>query len=198
MASRRSRFRSSIVIAALVVVAAACGSDSATDVTSGGDGPTTTRAATAAPGSGADGSAPVAGTASLPSIDVLELASGDTVDLAALAEAGRPTLLWFWAPHCTFCRAEAPELLELSATHAGQLQILGIGAQDTIDEAYDFLDDTRTGDLRMIWDRSGQSWRHYGVTSQPTIVVLGADGEETGRWFRDFDADAILDAAGLT
>jgi hypothetical protein len=35
----------------------------------------------------------------LPAIEVLDVASGTSVDLGSLVPADRPTLLWFWAPH---------------------------------------------------------------------------------------------------
>ncbi len=183
--------------AAVVVGVAACGADpespsTAPPVTEAQDSPDGTT-----DGSTTTSAAPAAARPDLPAIDVVELASGDTVDLTALATAGRPSLLWFWAPHCTVCRREAPDLLAFAEAHGDEIQILGLGAQDSLEEAYGFLDDTGTHDLRMVWDATGQSWIHHGVTSQPTIIVLGADGQVAGEWYRDFDADGILAAAGL-
>lgn len=182
-------------LAGLVALAAACGSDGTTTAAGGPAAPTTTAApSTDTPATEAPG--PAAG-ADLPAIDVVDLASGDEVDLQSLAQPGRPTLLWFWAPHCTICRREAPELLAFEAAHRDDIDILGVGAQDTLDEAYGFLDDTDTHGLAMVWDESGQSWIHHGVTSQPTVIVLDADGQVAGTWFRDFDVDGILAAAGV-
>ncbi len=42
--------------------------------------------------------APTAAAVQLPSIDVVDLATGQTADLATFAKPG-PTLVWFWAPH---------------------------------------------------------------------------------------------------
>lgn len=138
-----------------------------------------------------------AANAALPDLQVVRVASGATAQLRTLAVAGKPTLLWFWAPHCTFCRAEAPALLEFAKTYGDQVQILGLGAQDNLDQAVDFLADTSTQKLEMVWDASGKSWLHYKVTNQPTVVVLDAQGKVTKTWFRHFDAKAILDAVGL-
>lgn len=134
----------------------------------------------------------------LPDLQVVRVASNETVALQQLAPAGKPVVLWFWAPHCTFCRAEAPELLAFEKTHGQQVTVLGLGAQDDLDQAVDFLADTSTGDLEMVWDRTGKSWLHFKVTNQPTVVVVDADGKVTKKWFRDFDEKAILAAAGLT
>lgn len=191
------RSRAVALALTIALTVAACGSDGASTVA----GPTTT-GATAPPTTATDGRAPsttpgASTVADLPAIDVVDLATGEEVDLQSLAQPGRPTLLWFWAPHCTTCRREAPDVLAFEAAHADQIDLLGLGAQDTLDEAYGFLDDTGTHDLTMVWDRSGQSWIHHGVTSQPTVIVLDASGEVAGTWFRDFDVDGILAAAGL-
>jgi len=133
----------------------------------------------------------------LPDLTVVRVASGKTAQLPTLAEAGKPTLLWFWAPHCTFCRAEAPDLLAFAKAHGSQVQILGLGAQDDLNQAVDFLADTSTQNLEMVWDKTGKSWLHFKVTNQPTVIVLDAKGKVTKTWFRHFDANAILAAAGL-
>ncbi len=133
----------------------------------------------------------------LPDVQVIQVATGKSAPLRSLAPAGKPMLLWFWAPHCTFCRAEAPELLAFEKAYGDKIQILGLGAQDDLDQAVDFLADTSTQDLEMVWDKAGETWLHFKVTNQPTVLVIGADGKVSKKWFRDFDADAILKAAGL-
>ncbi len=133
----------------------------------------------------------------LPDVQVVQVATGKTTELRSLAVAGKPMLLWFWAPHCTFCRAEAPELLAFEKAHGDRIQILGLGAQDDLDQAVDFLSDTSTQKLQMVWDKAGKTWRHFQVTSQPTVLVIDADGQVSKKWFRDFDSGGILAAAGL-
>lgn len=133
----------------------------------------------------------------VPSVDVVVLSSGATANLRSLATPGKPTLIWFWAPHCSFCRREAPDLLSFSAAHGAKVAILGVGAQDSLSEAHDFVGDTSTAGLKMTWDSSGRSWRHYRVTNQPTVIVLGADGRAKKTWFREFKPDEILAAAGV-
>ncbi len=185
----------------LVLIAAACGG--APEVTGGtapqaGDEPVPT--VTAPPTTPAAGRPTPTGSVpppDVPAVDVVALRDDSTVDLRSLVVAGRPTLLWFWAPHCSFCRREAPELLAFAADHGADIDTIGVGAQDSLDEAYAFLDETGTGDLGMVWDATGRSWIHYGVTNQPTVILLGADGQIAGTWFRDFAPDEILAASGL-
>jgi len=195
MQHHTGRARLAAVATALLVLAAGCGSGGADERTSAA-GPTTTNVdPTGSPATGTGGAA--APRPDVPSVEVQLLSADTAVDLRSLVTPGRPTVLWFWAPHCTFCRREAPDLLAFAAEHDADIDILGVGAQDSLDEARAFLDETGTDGLTMVWDRTGESWVHYGVTSQPTVLVLGPDGSVTRTWFRDFQPDEILAAAGL-
>lgn len=203
----RSRLRAVSLLASVVVVLAACGGggDDDADVSAGGteitnpDAPDASEPSAPTESSAPEATTPPTGEATfLPDIEVVDVASGDTVALRSLASADRPTLLWFWAPHCTFCIREAPDVLALAASHGDELQILGLGAQDDLGQAADFLETTGTGELDMVWDATGETWIHFGVTNQPTVVVVSPDGEVQATWFREFDEAGILAAAGLS
>lgn len=134
----------------------------------------------------------------LPDIDVLHVPTGSTVSLRSQLVADTPTLLWFWAPHCTFCMREAPKLKAFAEKYGDKIRVLGVGAQDTRGQAADFVESTETQNLAMLWDQSGESWISFNVTNQPTVIVLSRDGDQRARFFRNFDEDAILKAAGLS
>ncbi|WP_419925819.1 hypothetical protein [Candidatus Poriferisocius sp.] len=94
---RAPRTRLIALAIAVALGAAACGDSTAP--------PTATPATTApteAPAPAAE-SAPQteapAPASDLPSVDVVDLATGDTVNLAGFAPSDRPIVLWFWAPH---------------------------------------------------------------------------------------------------
>ncbi len=172
----------------------ACGSGDSSGAAAPRGGP-------AVSGGSTTGAAPPAGSArnkTLFDVDVVRVSSGQTTNLEQLSKEGKPTLLWFWAPHCSICRAEAPKVLAFAAEHGDDIQIIGLGAQDSYAQAEGFLEDTGTQGLEMVWDKTGSSWVHYEVTNQPTVIVVGADGEQKKKLFRDFDEDGILQAAGLT
>ena len=46
-----------------------------------------------------EGAGPDRSNSILPSVDLTDVRTGGTVDLAALVPAEQPLLLWFWAPH---------------------------------------------------------------------------------------------------
>ncbi|MGQ0625532.1 MAG: TlpA family protein disulfide reductase [Sporichthyaceae bacterium] len=133
--------------------------------------------------------------AGLPAIDVVRVSTGESVPLKSVAVAGKPTLLWFWAPHCPFCEAEAPDILSFQREHGADVHVIGMGAQDDLQQAEDFVARTLTAGLPMIWDARGSSWVHFRVTNQPAILVLSPEGKVTGRWFREYDEAGILRAA---
>ncbi|MGQ0624540.1 MAG: thioredoxin-like domain-containing protein [Sporichthyaceae bacterium] len=131
----------------------------------------------------------------LPDISVVQVATGQSIDLRSLAVAGKPTLLWFWAPHCPFCKAEAPKVLDFQAKYGDEIEVIGLGAQDDLGQAEGFLAETKTSGLQMVWDESGKSWVHFRVTNQPTVIVLNPSGKVTKTAFREFDEVAIREAA---
>lgn len=130
----------------------------------------------------------------LPDVEVVRMSSGEKVPLGSLHTAGKATLLWFWAPHCTFCKAEAPKLVDFEKKHGTEVAVLGLGAQDDLDQAEGFVRQTSTTGLEMVWDASGESWVNYKVTNQPTVIVLDKDGKVVKTWFREFDEREILAA----
>jgi hypothetical protein len=44
----------------------------------------------------------------------------------------------------------------------------------------------------MLWDPSFESWSAFAITGQPTVVLLGTDGRELGRWFGAIPEDEVL------
>jgi thiol-disulfide isomerase/thioredoxin len=75
---------------------------------------------TPAPGGGPDG-ADTALDFHGPTVD------GQEFDGAALA--GTPVVLWFWAPWCTICRAEAPDVAAVAAEYAGRVEVIGVAGR---------------------------------------------------------------------
>ncbi|MGD9750979.1 MAG: hypothetical protein AB7W59_08295 [Acidimicrobiia bacterium] len=88
------RARLSALAAAGALTLAACGGSG------GGDGADTAAATPAGPAvAGPAVAGPAATTSPLPSVNVVDVVSGDTVQLAGLLPAAKPTLVWMWAPH---------------------------------------------------------------------------------------------------
>lgn len=70
-----------------------------------------------------------------------------------------------------------------------------MGAQDNLDLAADFLAATGVSTPLMIWDPGFESWIYYGVTGQPTAILVDAEGNPIQGWRGRFDTDEVLQLA---
>lgn len=157
-----ARLRLALASTALLVLTA-CG------------GGASTTAADGQAGSGAGrGSTGAAAAATAPALTASTL-SGGTFDLATVSD--RPTVLWFWAPWCTICRAEAPEIAAAVDRLGDEVRVLGVPGRGAEDDMQAFVDDTGVGDLEHVVDADGQIWSAYGVISQPAFAFIDASGE---------------------
>lgn len=167
-----------LVLAALVplaVLLGACGQDVATsDAPAPADTSTPSSAATGTP---APEEASGSNTKATP--ELLDFTSttvgGEAFEGASLA--GRPTVLWFWAPWCPTCRGQIPQVEQLASDHAGDLNVIGIGSLDSAEAISDFAGDVEG--LTHLEDVEGELWKRFEVTEQSSFVVLDADGTVT-------------------
>jgi thiol-disulfide isomerase/thioredoxin len=104
---------------------------------------------------------------------------GTTLDgrpFDAMTLAGTPVVLWFWAPWCTICRAEAPDVAAVAAEYAGRATFVGVPGRGEAADMHEFVADTGTDGLTHVVDADGSLWQRFGVVSQPAYVFIGADG----------------------
>jgi thiol-disulfide isomerase/thioredoxin len=135
-----------------------------------------------------------------PETSVTELAStvptlaGDgEFDLAALADADKPTLLWFWAPWCPTCNAQAPSIERLGAE--GALTVVAIGGRDKAPAGREFAAKHNLTAPTLLFDESMRVWEAYRIVGQPVAVLLDRDGVERRRWFGPLDNRAVVATA---
>jgi thiol-disulfide isomerase/thioredoxin len=171
---------------AAAVLLAACGGEQATtaastDPSDGGSaadadtsgaaasdpaGPDTAEPSTApseAPGSGSAGSFTAA------------TLGGGELDSASLA--GRDAVLWFWAPWCTVCRAEADDVVAAASALDGRVEVIGVAGRGEVSEMEGFVADTDTGGLTHVVDVDGSIWTSYEVIAQPAFAFLDDSGD---------------------
>lgn len=122
---------------------------------------------------GDDGTGDSAEAASAPEFSAETL---DGVELVS-ADLQGPTVLWFWAPWCTICRAEAPGVVDAATTLGDDVTVIGVAGRGEVDAMDEFVGETGTGSLTHVVDDDGSIWAAYGVTSQPAFAFIGADGE---------------------
>lgn len=96
-------------------------------------------------------------------------------DVASLA--GKDVVLWFWAPWCTACRAEAPSINEIVERFGADVEIIGVAGRSDVASMRSFIDDTGTGGMMHIADESGGVWSSFGVFAQPAFAFINDTGE---------------------
>ncbi len=127
-------------------------------------------------GGSARGAAPeVAAPAEGPPVFTATTLSGGQFDSRA-AFGARPTVLWFWAPWCTICRAEALEVRRVAQELGGQVSVVGVAGRGEQAAMREFVAQTGTEDLVHVVDSDGTVWSSFGVVAQPAFAFVGADG----------------------
>jgi thiol-disulfide isomerase/thioredoxin len=100
---------------------------------------------------------------------------GSAFDAASLA--GKPTLLWFWAPWCATCASEAQVVGMLPAEYGDRLAIVGIAGMGANKDMHEFVADLEVGMVPHLDDEAGVIWRKFGVTEQSTYVLVDRSGK---------------------
>jgi thiol-disulfide isomerase/thioredoxin len=92
---------------------------------------------------------------------------------------GQPTIIWFWAPWCPNCKAEAPAILDALDELPDGVQAIGIPGQSDVAAMQKFVDDYGLGAMPQIVDADGTLWANFLVAYQPATVLIAADGTFT-------------------
>jgi thiol-disulfide isomerase/thioredoxin len=127
---------------------------------------------------GCAGPARVPAAAPAPVADTLAFA-GRTLDGAAFDArtlAGRPTILWFWAPWCATCASEAQSINDLRTEYGDRLGILGIAGMGDNKAMHQFVSDLEVRNVNLD-DRAGVLWKKFGITEQSTYVLVDRTGK---------------------
>lgn len=154
---QRATNRAGLLAAALVLVATGCSAGSA-DSAEPADG-SDSKSDTATP-------SPLSFTA--------QTVSNSTFDASDLA--GEPVVLWFWAPWCTVCRAEAGEVATMAENFDGKVTFVGIPGRGQADDMRAFVKETDTAGFEHAIDDDGSIWQRFGVVSQPAFAFIARDG----------------------
>ena len=126
--------------------------------------------------------------------------NGKTLDGAAFhasAMAGKPAILWFWAPWCATCASEAQSIADLATQYQGRLGILGIAGLGDNKAMHQFVSDLDVGDVPHLDDQAGVVWKKFGITQQSTYVFLDRTGKIVKTGYLD-DLQLTAEVKSLT
>jgi len=128
----------------------------------------------------------------LPDVSVIDVATGGKLPLSSVVDGKRHLLVWAWAPHCPVCAGEAPGVEAFAGRYGGDVDVVGLGTQDSLGLAETFVSSYGVKTPQMLWDPGFDSWRALRITSQPTWILLSPEGKEIDRWTGALPVDAVL------
>ncbi|MEU8986917.1 redoxin domain-containing protein [Streptomyces sp. NPDC048558] len=173
----RARILLPAVLAAALVTLTACGSGDGS--ASAGDAGTSPSKASSPAQSPADSHDSGSGSQGVKVPEALTF-SATTVDgkpFDAKILAGKPTVLWFWAPWCPTCKGQAAETAKVAADQQGKANVVGVAGLDKNAAMRAFVSDTGTGSFPHLSDEKGEVWKRFEITQQSVYVILDQTGK---------------------
>ena len=122
-------------------------------------------------------SSPHSTTSNAPAALAFKATTVDGADFNAATLAGKPVVFWFWAPWCTVCRAESPDVAKVAAEFKGKVTFIGIAGLGSVPDMQAFVSETSTGGFTHLADVDGTLWSRFGVVAQPSFVFVTPDGQ---------------------
>jgi len=112
-----------------------------------------------------------------PGAELVDL-EGEPVDLADYVEAGKPTLLEFWATWCEQCEALQPQMDRIQQEHGERINVVAVavGVNQTPRRIQRHLEEHDPG-YPYLFDRRGAAVRAYNATTTSIVVMLDAEGK---------------------
>ncbi|WP_174531708.1 TlpA family protein disulfide reductase, partial [Micromonospora maritima] len=128
---------------------------------------------------------PPAAPARVPKTLSFDAKTLDGTTFSAAALAGRPVVLWFWAPWCATCASQAWTVAEIAPTYRDTVPIVGVAGLGQQKAMKEFVTEFDLAGTTQLDDRAGAVWRRFKVVEQSTFVVLDRDGTVVHQGFLD-------------
>lgn len=110
----------------------------------------------------------------------LPTVGGPQIDVSQFL--GQDVVLWFWAPWCSWCNAEAPRVRELSTEFADRVEVVGVAGVSSEVSMQDFVDRHDLDHITHLADFDGHFWFNLDVTYQPWWMFVDDSGEVILNW----------------
>jgi thiol-disulfide isomerase/thioredoxin len=114
--------------------------------------------------------------------------TGKTLDGAAFsaaALAGKPVVLWFWAPWCATCASQAWTVAEIAPKYRYSVPIIGVAGLGEQRAMKDFVKEFDLAGTPQLDDRTGTLWRRFEVVEQSTFLIIDRNGTVVHQGFLD-------------
>ncbi|MEU7609742.1 redoxin domain-containing protein [Micromonospora sp. NPDC049204] len=119
--------------------------------------------------------------------------TGAAFDAAQLA--GKPVVLWFWAPWCATCASQAWTVAEIAPRYRETVPIIGVAGLGEQRAMKEFVTEFDLAGTPQIEDRKGALWKRFRVTEQSIFVIIDRNGRVVHQGFLDGEALAARVAA---
>lgn len=98
-------------------------------------------------------------------------------ELSGESLAGKPVVLWFWAPWCPKCQREAPGMAKAARELGSSVTFVGVAALDQVPAMQGFVDKYDLKSFQHIADTDSAVWKRFGVTAQPAYAFIDKTGK---------------------
>jgi thiol-disulfide isomerase/thioredoxin len=109
------------------------------------------------------------------SLPTLMVVNPLTHEELTLNTSGKWMLLNIWATFCPPCKAEMPSLELLQRKFQGELTIVALSVDDTVDAVKEFIDVNKPS-FTVLWDKHKTSSAAFGVDKYPETFLISPDG----------------------
>lgn len=150
-------------LAVIAAIGAGCSAQTAT-------GPTAVPASSAGATAGR-----LASDASIPTQLQFNAVTVDGKSFSGRSLAGKPAVLWFWAPWCSVCQGEAPVVARVAAANPA-VTFIGVGALGAPAQMSAFVSKFHVQGFTQLADTDEVVWGKFGVTQQPAFAFITAGG----------------------
>ncbi|MEU8255090.1 redoxin domain-containing protein [Micromonospora inaquosa] len=111
---------------------------------------------------------------------------GAAFDAAQLA--GKPVVLWFWAPWCATCASQAWTVAEIAPRYRDTVPIVGVAGLGERKAMKEFVTEFELDGTPQIEDGKGVLWKRFKVTEQSIFVIIDRNGAVVHQGFLDGEA----------
>lgn len=108
----------------------------------------------------------------------LEDLDGNPVQILDFVEAGKPTLIEFWASWCENCEALQPQLDQIHAEFGAQVNVVAVAVAVSQSQrrVKRHLEDHGI-EYPYLWDGEGEAVKAYEIPGTSIVVILDGTGK---------------------